>query len=124
MPFFNKISWLCGQQAREDKTSNEGCNSRPTWHDFIDNFNVWIKLYQTKKIPLGMNKCNGSIGGGKQQTKVCPKFSIKWYQSILILHIQVHTHWNRIYHINIGHDPCCGLTTKFGECKLGECPKT
>jgi hypothetical protein len=92
------------------ETSNEGCNARPTWHDFTDNFNVWIKLYQTKKIPLGMNKCNGSIGGCKQQTKVCPNFFVKWYQSILILH----TYWNRIYHINIGHDPCCGLTTKFG----------
>jgi len=39
---FNKISWLCGQQPGGDETSNEGCNSGPVGHDFMDNFIVRV----------------------------------------------------------------------------------
>jgi len=35
---YYKISWICGQQTWGDETSNEGCNSSPTSHDFIDKF--------------------------------------------------------------------------------------
>jgi hypothetical protein len=45
---------------------------------------MWIELSQKKKV-MGMNKCNGSINGSKQQTKVCPKFFMKWYQLVPIL---------------------------------------
>jgi hypothetical protein len=38
---------------------------------------------------LGMNKCDNSIGGNKQQTQVCPKLFHKWYQLIPHLHILV-----------------------------------
>jgi hypothetical protein len=41
-PLFNKISWLCGQQPREDEASNEGCNSGPTGHDLTDNSNMFL----------------------------------------------------------------------------------
>jgi hypothetical protein len=43
-PLFNKISWFCRQQPRKDETSNEGCNSHPIGHDFIDNFNSLATL--------------------------------------------------------------------------------
>jgi hypothetical protein len=39
-PLFNKISWFCRQQPRKDEASNEGCNSHPIGHDFIDNFDT------------------------------------------------------------------------------------
>jgi hypothetical protein len=39
---FNKISWFCGQQPGGDEAANEGCNSGPTGHDFMDNSNVLL----------------------------------------------------------------------------------
>jgi hypothetical protein len=39
-PLFNKISWFCRQHLKKDEASNEGCNSHPIRHDFIDNFNT------------------------------------------------------------------------------------
>jgi hypothetical protein len=43
-PLFNKISWFCEQQPRKDEASNEGCNSHPIGHDFINNFNTLATL--------------------------------------------------------------------------------
>jgi hypothetical protein len=45
---------------------------------------MWMELSQKKKV-MGMNKCNGNIYVSKQQTKVCPKFFIKWQQLVPIL---------------------------------------
>jgi len=61
---FNRISWLCGQHPREDETSNGGCNSSPTRHDFQDNFNFYF-LFVTMKIkPFSKceNRSSSQIG--------------------------------------------------------------
>jgi len=47
IPLINKISWLCGQQPGGDEASNEGCNSGPTGHDFLDNSTKWKILEKT-----------------------------------------------------------------------------
>jgi len=46
-PYFNKISWLCGQQQ---PGSNEGCNSGPTGHDFTHNSTIYNKIM--KRAPI------------------------------------------------------------------------
>jgi hypothetical protein len=48
LPLFNKISWLW-RQLGKDETSNEGCKSSPTLHDFWNDPNVWnalVKIWQ------------------------------------------------------------------------------
>jgi len=42
---FSKISLLCRQQPGGDEASNEGCNSGPREHDFMDNSNIVINTH-------------------------------------------------------------------------------
>jgi len=44
IPWFNKISWLCGQRPGLEEVSNEGCNSGRTGYDFTDNSNNQEKI--------------------------------------------------------------------------------
>jgi hypothetical protein len=49
---FNNISWFCRQQPRGDETSNEGCNSSLTRHDFTYNANN-VEMMATDSSTLG-----------------------------------------------------------------------